>query len=155
ERSGIASNTPPTSPSSTAKRDYDIVYVRAPRKGDAVGTNWAEISNPLFMDPGADLMLLHPDGKEDRLVAGGPGSVADPMVSFDGQWVYYTLFHNLEGATITEGAQAGADIYKIHVKSRRTVRLTHQQFTPNTGAGNWSSDFRKSEPGRNAIAYGV
>ena len=45
----------------------------APRKGDDVGTNWTEISNPLFMDPGADLMLLHPDGSEEVLVAGGNG----------------------------------------------------------------------------------
>src|SRR5262245_13937661 len=70
-RSGLPPGIPPVSSSSTVKRDYDIVYVRAPRKGDAVGTNWAEISNPLFMDPGADLMLLHPDGEEDLLVAGG------------------------------------------------------------------------------------
>ena len=40
----------------SVKLDYDIVYVRAPRKGDAVGTNWPEIANPVFMDAGADLM---------------------------------------------------------------------------------------------------
>jgi hypothetical protein len=101
----------PVSSDPTVKLDYDIVYVRATRPGDAVVTNWAEISSPLFMDPGADLMLLHPDGQEDLLVAGGKGSVADPMVSFDGQWVYYALFHDLEGATVTSGAPAGADIY--------------------------------------------
>ena len=87
------------------KLDYDIVYVRAPRRGDDVGTNWAEISSPLFMDAGADLMLLHPDGKEELLVAGGKGSVTDPVVSFDGEWVYYSLFHDLEGATITEATR--------------------------------------------------
>jgi hypothetical protein len=42
------------------------------------------------MEPGADLMLLHPDGSEELLVEGGDGSITDPMVSFDGQWVYYT-----------------------------------------------------------------
>src|SRR5262249_37829831 len=116
------------------KLDYDIVYVRAPRKGDAVGTNWPEISNPVFMDAGADLMLLHPDGTEEVLVAGGAGSVTDPVVSFDGEWVYYTLFHDLAGASIQQGPAAGADIYKLHVRSRKTVQLTHQVFTPNTGA---------------------
>ena len=50
------------------------------------------------MDPGADLMLLHPDGTEEVLVGGGQGSVTDPMVSFDGEWVYYSLFHDLKGA---------------------------------------------------------
>ncbi|MCE9563576.1 MAG: hypothetical protein K8U57_16160 [Planctomycetes bacterium] len=139
----------------SVKLDYDIVYVRAPRKGDAVGTNWPEIANPVFMDPGADLMLLHPDGKEELLVAGGLGSVTDPMVSFDGEWVYYSLFHDMKGAATTHGPAAGADIYKIHVKSKKIVRLTTQQFTPNTGAGNWSKDFHTPETGKNAIAYGV
>src|SRR6185312_5534140 len=118
----------------TVRLDYPIVYVRALRKGDAVGTTWTEISQPVFMDAGADLMLLRPDGREEVLVAGGHGSVTDPMVSFDGAWVYYTLFHDLRSASPVRSAPAGADIYKIHVPSRRIVRLTQQQFTPNTGA---------------------
>jgi len=28
-------------------------------------------------------------------------------------------------------------------------------FTPNTGAGNWSKDYRTPEPGKNHIEYGV
>ncbi|HEY3788369.1 MAG TPA: hypothetical protein VGL71_05910, partial [Urbifossiella sp.] len=126
-----------------------------PRKGDGVGTTWTEIANPVFMDPGADLMLLHPDGSEEVLVKGGPGSVTDPMVSFDGEWVYYSLFHDLKGGSLYQGAAAGADIFKIHVKSRKIVKLTDQQFTPNTGAGNWSKDFRTPERGKNYFEYGV
>jgi hypothetical protein len=137
------------------KLDYDIVYVRAPRKGDGVGTNWAEISNPAFMDAGADLILLHPDGSEEVLVQGGAGSVADPMVSFDGQSVYYALFHDMKGGSTTHGAPAGSDIYKIHVPTRKIVRLTQQEFTPNTGAALWSRDFRTPEAGRNNLEYGV
>ncbi len=37
-------------------------------------------------------MLLHPDGSEEVLVAGGNGAVTDPFVSFDAQWVYYSYF---------------------------------------------------------------
>jgi hypothetical protein len=139
----------------SVKLDYDIVYVRAPRKGDAVGTNWPEISNPLFMDPGADLMLLYPDGTEEVLVRGGGGSVTDPVVSLDGEWIYYSLFHDMKGANVAHGGPAGADIFKIHVKSRKIVRLTTQQFTPNLGAGNWSRDFRTPEEGKNNFSYGV
>ena len=158
---------PPTTPASaslhprpvlsdrTDKLDYDIVYVRAPRRGDEIGTNWAEVSSPLYMDPGADLMLLHPDGNEEVLVTGGKGSAADPMISIDGEWVYYSLFPDLEGATINDAPRAGADIYKLHIKTRRIVRLTEQRFTPNTGAGHWSKDFRSPEPGKNFIEYGV
>jgi hypothetical protein len=140
---------------SSVKIDYDIVYVRFPRKGDAVGTNWAEISNAVYMDPGADLMLLHPDGTEEVLVKGGVGSVTDPMVSFDGEWVYYSYFHDLKGGSIAVGAPGGADIYKIHMKTKKIVRLTHQEFTPNLGAGNWSSDFRKPEASKDYIEYGI
>jgi hypothetical protein len=152
---GLRVAVPHVASDPAVKLDYDIVYVRAPRNGDDIGTNWAEISSPLFMDPGADLMLLHPDGREEVLVSGGKGAVADPMVSFDGQSVYYTLFHDLDGATTTGGAPAGADIYRIHVRTREVVRLTHQRFTPNTGAGDWSDDFRTPAPMKNSIGYGV
>ena len=145
----------PVASDASVKLDYDIVYVRAPRKGDAVGTNWPEISNPVFMDAGADLMLLHPNGTEEVLVKGGSGSVTDPVVSFDGEWVYYSLFHDLKGASASQGPAAGADVYKIHVKSKKIVRLTRQEFTPNTGAANWSKDFRASAAGKDYLEYGV
>jgi len=62
---------------------YDIVYVRQPRYGDEVNTTWPEVFHPARLDPGADLVLLHPDGSEEVLVAGGNGGVTDPLVSFD------------------------------------------------------------------------
>ena len=34
----------------------------------------------------------------------------------------------------------GADIYKIHVKSKKIIRLTEQTWTPNSGVANWSKD---------------
>src|SRR6516165_10082978 len=64
-------NPPHISTDKTVQYDYDIVYVRAPRKGDKGRTRWTEIAHPALMDPGADLMLLHPDGKEEVLVKGG------------------------------------------------------------------------------------
>ncbi|HUR55288.1 MAG TPA: hypothetical protein VMZ71_14230, partial [Gemmataceae bacterium] len=85
----------------------------------------------------------------------GDGSVTDPMVSFDGQWVYYSLLHNLQKASQWSPPRQGADIYKIHVKSRKVVRLTNQKFTPNLGAANWSKDFRTPEPGKSHFEYGV
>ena len=52
------------------------------------------------MDPGSDLMLLHPDGTEEVLVAGGDGSVTDPFISFDGEWVYYSYFPDMRPQAI-------------------------------------------------------
>jgi hypothetical protein len=138
---------PPIAADKSVKYDYDIVYVRAPRHGDDKAGKWAEFSDPTRMEPGSDLMLLHPDGSEELLVSGKDGSVMDPYVSFDGEWVYYAKF--------IDPAHTGADIWKIHVKSRKTVRLTDQTFTPNTGAAHWAKDYRTPEKGKTALRYGV
>jgi hypothetical protein len=124
---------PPIATDKSIRYDYDIVYVRAPRsvKGprdrERQAMVWPDASEPFNMRASTDLMLLHPDGREEVLVAGAPGAIADPYVSFDAQWVYYTYFHNVTGG-------GGADVYKVHVKTRKPVRLTQQQWTLNTGA---------------------
>jgi hypothetical protein len=136
------------------KYDYDIVYIRTPRKDNKpYSGRFPDATLPLNVDAGGDLMLLHPDGTEEVLVAGGKGSVTDPFVSFDGEWVFYSQF---EDVTKRNGHVAGpADVYKIHVKSKKVVRLTHQEFTPNTGAAKWAKDFRTPEPGKTTQPYPV
>ena len=89
--------------------------------------------------PGAELRLLHPDGRTNRSSPVEPQeSITDPMVSFDGQWVYFAKFHHMAtGASASMTmlqSRKGADIYKIHVPTRKVVQLTTQQRTPNTGA---------------------
>ena len=58
------------------KYDYDIVYVRTPRKGDKARSTWTEIAHPAIMDPQGDLMLMlgipsdevhEPDPDEDEV----------------------------------------------------------------------------------------
>jgi len=78
-------------------------------------------------------MLLHPDGSEELLAAGGDGSITDPMVSFDGQGVFYTHVYYLREHSQWNPPRQGADIVKIHLPTRRVVRLTNQKFSPNTG----------------------
>ena len=140
-------NPPHISTDKSVKYDYDIVYVRAPRHGDKQRGKWAEFSDPTRMEPGADLMLLHPDGSEELLVSGEGGSVMDPYVSFDAQWVYFAKF--------IDAKHSGSDIFKVNVKSKRLIRLTDQTFTPNLGAAPWSKDFRTPEKGKTALQYGV
>src|SRR5690606_22028859 len=110
---------------------YDVVYVRQPRYGDNTNTTWPEVSHPARLDPGADLMLLHPDGSQEVLVAGGIGAVTDPFVSFDGQWVYYSYFYDVrpsQGYNSQRGLPwAGADIFRIHLASRVIEQLTFQE----------------------------
>jgi hypothetical protein len=140
--------------------NYDIVYVRAPRFGDNENSLWPEVFHPARMDAGADLMLWHPDGTEERLVAGGKGSVTDPFISFDAQWCYYALFPNLQPAGLN-GQRAdlpyeGADIYRINLKTRQIQRLTFQEFTPNTGCGNWLESNPVNPPAAyDRLGYGI
>jgi hypothetical protein len=146
----LSINPPHIKTDKTVVYDYDIVYVRGLRRTDGKEARWAEFSRPTMMEPGADLMLLHPDGKEEVLVDGAEGSVMDPYVSFDGKWVYYAKF--------IDERHTGSDIYKIHVASRKIIRLTDQTFTPNTGAAPWAKDIRKRAKGeehKTVLNYGV
>lgn len=123
---------PHISTDKTIRYEYDIVYVRAPRfttgpdGKERPAQVWPNAESPESLRAATDLMLLHPDGREEVLVAGGNGAVADPYVSFDAQWVYYSYFHDHTG-------NGGADVYKVHVQSQKVVRLTRQEWTPNTG----------------------
>src|SRR3954447_13070371 len=111
---------PKISTDPTIKYDYDIVEVRTPRRGNAPhSSRWPDASLPLNVDAGGDLMLVRPDGSEERLVAGGKGSVTDPYISFDGEWVLYSQFEDLKNRQGHGGS--AADIYKIHVKTRKVV----------------------------------
>ncbi len=143
---------------------YDLVYVRQPRFGDDTNTLWPEVFHPGRAEPGADLVLLHPDGSEEVLVAcsvaaGGDGrcAVTDPFVSFDGQSVYYSLFHDQVAINEQRGlAYEGADVFRIHIPTRQIVRLTHGEFTPNTGSGVWDETNPVDPPaGFNRLGYGI
>src|SRR5262249_30612237 len=126
-------NPKPIASDPTVKYDYDIVYVRAPRPdGDKQQIYWADVLFPINPELGADLMVLHPDGREEVLVKVERNeAVADPMVSFDGEWVYFAKFY--QGVRTHMPQYGGSDIYKVHVPTRKVVRLTHREYTPNRG----------------------
>jgi hypothetical protein len=140
--------------------NYDIVYVRQPRYGDSTNTTWPEVFHPARLDPGADLVFLHPNGNEEVLVAGGNGGVTDPFISFDGQWCYYVLFPDLRQSALNgqrgDLPYEGCDIYKIHLQTRQIVKLTFQEFTPNTGAGKWNyTDPSSTGWQKTGLGYGM
>ncbi|HZR20413.1 MAG TPA: hypothetical protein VFE51_24235 [Verrucomicrobiae bacterium] len=146
--------------SASAAVTYDIVYVRQARFGDTTNTIWPEVFHPARLDPGADLMLLHTNGTEEVLVAGGVGGVTDPFVSFDAQWCYYAFYPDLSdnGLNGQRGdlPYAGSDIYRINLKTRAVQRLTFQEFTPNTGAAKWNYADPTATSGQfTALGYGI
>ncbi len=139
---------------------FDIVYVRQPRHGDDEQIHWPDVFHPARVEPGSDLMLLHPDGSEEVLVDTENGAVTDPFVSFDAQWVYYAYFEDARQESSNYQRDylpySGSDIYRINVQTRQIQRLTHQEFTPNTGAGNWDeSNPVDPAEGYNRLGYGI
>jgi hypothetical protein len=139
---------------------YDIVYVRQPRFGDNVNSTWPEVFHPARIDPGADLMLLHPNGTEEVLDAGGNGAVTDPFVSFDASWVYYAYLYDVREAQLNYQRDwlpyRGSDIFRIHLATRQIQQLTHGEFTPNTGGGNWNESNPLNPPaGFDRLGYGI
>jgi hypothetical protein len=103
----IGVDVPHISTDKSVAYDYDIVYVRARRAGDEEHQRFfTDFSQPVTMEPGADLMLLHPDGSEELLVEGGNGSVTDPMISFDGEWVFYSYLYDLRNRTSTSSSRS-------------------------------------------------
>lgn len=145
---------------------YDIVYSRAPRDGDFNFVELPEVLYPISIEPGVDLMLLRPDGTEEVLVSSDTdgdgdkeGAIVDPMVSFDAKWIYYVQFHdqtNLDYQRPGDPARAGSDIFKIHLETRQVVQLTNQEWTPNSGVVEWSSNhLAADENGPYYLGYGV
>ncbi|MGE3957957.1 MAG: hypothetical protein AB7H96_14655 [Vicinamibacterales bacterium] len=138
---------------------YDVVYVRAPRAGDQTLVPIPEVATPVRMPAGSDLMLLHPDGTEEVLVAGGNGAIVDPVVSFDAQWVYYARFHDMRPEALNvqrnHASRAGSDLYKVNLRTRQVVRLTNQEWTPNTGAAEWAKNSLAPGAGPYQLGYGI
>ena len=116
---------------------YDLVYVRAPRPGgDTALSRMADVFSPFNLEPNSDLMLRHPDGSEEVLVAGGAlGAITDPCVSFDGLSVYYSHFPDLSQVFLGTNPPVplgGADIWRVTIATKAKVQLTHGEVTTST-----------------------
>ncbi|HZZ79017.1 MAG TPA: hypothetical protein VFE62_10890 [Gemmataceae bacterium] len=132
----------PVASDPAVKLDYPIVYVRVPRpypKPYAGINHLNQAGLHQTNAPGAELRILHPDGRDESLVPVEPQeSITDPVVSFDAQWVYFAKFHNMNtgpSASMTHlQSTKGSDIYKVHVASKKVVQLTKQERTPSAAA---------------------
>jgi hypothetical protein len=140
---------------------YDIIYIKAPRQGDDNRIEFPEVTHPINAPIGSELVLLRKDGSEETLVSGGQGAIADPYPSFDGKWIYYSKFHDQrieakDRQRPGNPSRAGADIYKLNVETRENIRLTFQEWTPNTGLLDWSGNhLSKDDSGDYYLGYGI
>ena len=144
--------------------DYDIVYVRYPRRGDNGVVELPDGENPYSIEPGADLMLLHPDGTEEILVdcraegqeslVGGQAncSVQDPVISYDGNWVYYSKYVDMGVIPVDQLRRAWRTLsahsflfkmaLNVPASSRQEIQLTTEGagFAIDKLAGNTAAD---------------
>src|SRR5262249_6211349 len=76
-------------------------------------------------------------------------------------WVVFTYYHDqtdVNPQRCTDGygeaclSHKGADLYRLNLATRQVVRLTSQEFTPNTGNG---ADFDCAQPYTNCPNVGV
>lgn len=105
--------------------DYDIVYVRYPGQVSppidqtpyvpwptGPYTSIPQGEKPYEIMPGADLMLLHPNGTEEILVDCTDCSVMDPYISYDGTTVYYSKIVNI---TTSNASKTAGYLYKMNI----------------------------------------
>lgn len=100
--------------------DYDIVYVRYPATNPTSPyVTIPQGEKPYDIAAGADLILLKADGSEEVLVDCDECSVMDPFISYDAQWVYYSL---IEGSK----NKSASWLYKINLNNKpfKAIRLT-------------------------------
>lgn len=146
--SGGGSGNAGSGPSPTSGvLDYDIVYVRYPRRGDLEIVQIPDGENPYAIEGGADLVLLRPDGSEEILVdCESDSSVQDPFVSYDGRWVYYAKYVNLDPARHWREQTGDCFLFKLDLSMPVGQRSEVQLTDGSTGleivklAGNAASD---------------
>ena len=142
----------------SVKYDYDIVYVRA----DAGGRQGAQAVLHRLLAAGDDGAGRRPDAAASRRQRGTAGRRAararSPIRSSRSTASGSTTSHiyDLRNANQWYAAAArGRHLQDPPARRGKIVRLTNQQFTPNTGAADWSSDYRTPEKGKTHFDYGV
>ena len=155
-REPIDLHVPPVSTDKSVRYDYDIVYVRAPRRGDR-----ARSTGRRSAPPDADGRRRRPDAAAPRRQGGGARQGGGRAAPSPTRWCRSTASGSTTPTSTTSRARAGAvppaaGVQCGHLQDPRedakVVRLTHQEFTPNTGAADWSKDFRTPRGGQDVTS---
>ncbi len=118
---------PPSMNPSDVGIAYDIVAVRMPRAGNDIVQAFPDAANlSLHVGRGADLVLIHPDGTEELLFDPGQlASVVDPLVSFDGSTIYFSVFVDPQNMNPLRWIpRSPAHLWKIDLATRVATQLT-------------------------------
>jgi len=144
-------------------REYDIIYVNAPRiGGDLQTSKIPDVSNPLALPPGSNLVVLEKDQTVPKVLIDtlGKGAIFDPVLSYDGKWVYFSWCYDVENLNIQRNLpRTGCDIWKYKFSTGEKFQLTQwetmwrKQPLPNK---QWSKDTQYADPpGSMYLGYGI
>lgn len=123
--------------------DYDIIYVRYPAEAtNSPFVNIPQGEKAYVIEMGADLVLHKKDGSERIIVDCKSCSVMDPMMSLDGQTVYYSL-------NVAKDKIVSSWLYKIHLQGPNAftpIRLTFDDgFDSKYYAANTTNEHYQSQ----------
>ena len=107
--------------------DFPIVACRMPTAGNQFRDAFPDARNDsLYIGRGTQLILLHPDGSEETLLDPGPnGACADPVVSYDGQSILFTLFTDPQDInTQRKLSRSPSHIMRIDLQTRQLTQLS-------------------------------
>ena len=111
----------PIAGDTSVRYDYEIVYVRAGRAGDTTHKRFfTDIAAPVTLERGADLVLLRPDGSEERLVAGWMCDDNRPVVTI----AWPRADHRGKLSRIVIGMHdyySGLDLDSVHIKANHAI----------------------------------
>lgn len=110
--------------------DYPIVACRMPRRDRQDKEHFPDVMNfSLYVDRGTDLVLIHPDGREEVIVeTGETGAVVDPVVSFDGRTIFYAKFEDPQNFnTQRKLTRSPAHIWRYDLATGTSTQITFGQ----------------------------
>lgn len=106
---------------------YDIVACRAPVANSGFRNAFPDAVNySLYAPRGTDLVLIHPNGTEEVLVAAGPnGACVDPVVTYDGRAVLFAKFDDPQNINVQRGLSWNpSHIFRVDLATRQVTQLT-------------------------------
>lgn len=151
-------------PVSWAAAPYATLFLSSPRPGgDTARSKIPDADNPMSFEPGTDLRLLPAGATTPAILVDthNIGAVLTPLVSFDGQYLFYSFCPDLSPAGVNRFRDhlpyAGCDIYRKHLATGVITPITTQAlWHPSEGITTWSTrPDRADPPGTAYLGYGI
>ncbi len=123
----LAQNGPPQSTPAQAGINYPIIACRMPTASNTGRNVFPDTANfSLYIGRGTQLIRLNPNGSVQVLFDPGPlGACADPVLSFDGGTVWFTVFVDPQDINTQRGvSRSPAHIWRLNLQTLQATQVT-------------------------------